>query len=80
MCFTLYVFKKLIENQFSPYTIRTIQTDGGGEFKLTMFRNFLKTNGIHHQFSCPHTPQQNGVVERKHRHIEEMGLCLLNHA
>lgn len=32
------------------------------------------------RISCPHTPQQNGVVERKHRHIEEMGLTLLYQA
>ena len=28
----------------------------------------------------PHTPQQNGVVEHKHRHLVETGLALLNHA
>ena len=30
--------------------------------------------------SCPHTHQQNGVAERKHRHIVETGLALLAHA
>jgi hypothetical protein len=30
--------------------------------------------------SCPHTHQQNGSVERKHRHIVETGLALLAHA
>lgn len=27
--------------------------------------------------SCPHTPQQNGVAERKHRHVTELGLSLM---
>jgi hypothetical protein len=30
--------------------------------------------------SCPHTHQQNGAAERKHRHIIEVGLYLLAHA
>lgn len=30
--------------------------------------------------SCPHAHQQNGVAERKHRHIVEVGLALLAHA
>ena len=37
----------------------------------------ISSNGILHQTSCPHTPQQNGVFERKHRHIVETGLSLL---
>ncbi|KAB2608320.1 hypothetical protein D8674_011488 [Pyrus ussuriensis x Pyrus communis] len=35
------------------------------------------THGIHHQLSCPHTPQQNGCAERKHRHIVETARTLL---
>jgi hypothetical protein len=30
--------------------------------------------------SCPHTHQQNGFAERKHRHIVETDLTLLAHA
>lgn len=29
----------------------------------------FKEKGIVHQSICPYTPQQNDVVERKHRHI-----------
>jgi hypothetical protein len=34
-------------------------------------------HGILHRRSCPHTAQQNGLAERKHRHLLEMGLLLL---
>ena len=27
--------------------------------------------------SCPYTPQQNGMAERKHRHIVELGLSMI---
>lgn len=30
---------------------------------------FFQEHGIFHQKSCAHTPQQNGIVERKHKHL-----------
>ena len=49
-------------------------------FDLNAFKHFYSSHGITHQFSCPHTPQQNGVVERKHRHIVECALTLFSHS
>src|ERR1044072_7297090 len=40
----------------------------------------LTNLGIVHRLACPHTHHQNGSVERKHRHIVDMGLTLLAHA
>lgn len=42
--------------------------------------SFFSKIGISHLVSCPHAHQQNGVVERKHLHIVEVGLALLAHA
>jgi hypothetical protein len=55
--------------------IIAIQTDWGGEYER--LNSFFRTIGITHFVSCPHAHQQNGVAERKHRHIVEMGLTLL---
>ena len=41
--------------------------------------NFFDDHGIIHQSSCPHTPQQNGVVERKMRHLLEVTCALKFH-
>ncbi|RDX76701.1 hypothetical protein CR513_43284, partial [Mucuna pruriens] len=37
-----------------------------------------KEHEIHYKFSCPITPQQNGVVERKNRSFQEMARTILN--
>ena len=69
-------FTKLTENLLDQ-KIKIFPSDGEGEFLSSRFRNFLSSHGISHQISCPHTPEQNGVVERKHRHVVETGLTLL---
>ena len=35
-------------------------------------KGFCSKLGIKHNFSAPRTPQQNGVVERKNRSLEEL--------
>jgi hypothetical protein len=37
----------------------------------------LHSNGIIHETSCTGTPQQNGIAERKNRHILEITRALL---
>jgi histone deacetylase 1/2 len=58
--------------------IISVQSDWGGEYHN--LNTFFQKLGILHHVSCPHTHQQNGVAERKHRHIVETGLTLLSHA
>jgi histone deacetylase 1/2 len=52
-----------------------MQTDWGGEYEK--LHGFFQKVGITYHVSCPHAHQQNGSVERKHRHIIEVGLALL---
>ncbi|KAG8501162.1 hypothetical protein CXB51_003279 [Gossypium anomalum] len=47
----------------------------GGEFRALSTE--LARLGVQHQVTCPYTSEQNGIVERRHRHIVEMGLTLL---
>ena len=72
-------FQNLVENQLER-RIKIFQSDGGGEFQSIKFQNHLSKCGILQQVSCPGTLEQNGVVERKHRHIVEMGLTMFFHA
>ncbi|RVW74235.1 Retrovirus-related Pol polyprotein from transposon RE1 [Vitis vinifera] len=44
------------------------------------FTSFMSHHGILHQSSCAHTPQQNGVAERKNRHLVETARTLLLHS
>jgi transposase InsO family protein len=70
----------LNENLFS-LRIKQLQTDRGGEYTSSAFSKFLEDHGIFQRTTSknhlPHTSQQNGIVERKHRHIIETGLNLL---
>jgi len=72
-------FLKQMETQFDTH-VKIFQSDGGGEFVNQSLQNLFKTNGIIHRISCPGTPEQNGLAERRHRHIVETGLTLLSHA
>ncbi|XP_049372613.1 uncharacterized protein LOC125837561 [Solanum verrucosum] len=49
-----------------------IHLDLWGPYKQPTFDE----RGIVHQRSCPYTPQQNGVAERKHRHLLEVTRAL----
>lgn len=40
-------------------------------------KNLFTEKGISHQTTCTYTPQQNGVVERKHKHLLETFRALL---
>ena len=67
-------FVTFVRSQFST-TIKAIRSDNGAEF--LSLREFFLDNGVEFQRSCVYTPQQNGVVERKHRHILIVARALL---
>ncbi|KAJ9538263.1 LOW QUALITY PROTEIN: hypothetical protein OSB04_030996 [Centaurea solstitialis] len=69
-------FTNMIQTQFHK-CIKNFRTDNGTEFVNHKFSQFTKGMGIIHQTSCVYTPQQNGVVERKHRHLLNVARALL---
>ncbi|XP_075074407.1 uncharacterized protein LOC142162009 [Nicotiana tabacum] len=69
------VFFALIKTQFGG-TIRILRSDNGTEFFNSECSCLFKLYGMIHQSSCVHTPQQNGVVERKHKHILEVARAI----
>ena len=54
------------------FRIIKVRNDHGGEFENHYFEKYFKENGIVHNLFCLRTPQQNGVVERKNRTLQEM--------
>lgn len=74
---TFIKFKALVENKFQTKIV-TLFSDNGGEY--IALKSFLATHGISHLTTPPHTPEHNGLSERRHRHIVETGLSLLTHA
>ncbi|KAL0561798.1 hypothetical protein IC582_002241 [Cucumis melo] len=69
-------FFNFITNQYNAQ-VKIFRSDNGTEYVNKEFTNFFKQHGILHQTTCTHTPQQNGVSERKNRHLLEKTRALL---
>ena len=75
-CCAVYFLKSKSEvpNKFKEYEARvatdcgqgigTLRSDSGGEYLSKEFRSHLKSKGIHHELTVPHSPEQNGIAER----------------
>ena len=58
--------------------IARIRSDHGKEFENTKLATFSNDQGTHQEFSSAKTPQQNGIVERKNRVVQEMAHVMLH--
>ncbi|GJY92005.1 retrovirus-related pol polyprotein from transposon TNT 1-94 [Tanacetum coccineum] len=67
------MFLAMVERQFNK-RVKIVRSDNGTEFTCT--RQFFLDEGIIFQTSSLGTPQQNGRVERKHRHILNVARAL----
>ena len=58
-------------------TLNILRSDKAKEYFSDSFQTFMVQNDILHQSSCVDTPSQNGIAERKHRHLLETAQALL---
>ncbi|KAI3728695.1 hypothetical protein L6452_17336 [Arctium lappa] len=74
---TFIRFRGLVEKYFHKHIVQVF-SDNGGEYEK--LHSYLSSHGISHLTTPPHTPEHNGISERRHRHIVETGLTLLSHS
>jgi hypothetical protein len=65
---------------FTGHKIKTLRSDGGGEYMSYQLADYLADAGILHQTSCPNSSQQNGIAERYQCTLFDRVRCLLNEA
>ena len=66
-----HIFRKRVEKE-KDFSILRIRSDRGGEFINHSFITYCEENRIKYELSFCRTPQQNGVIERKNRSLQEM--------
>ena len=70
------VFKNFVQWFKHSFNIQVFRSDNGKEYFNTILGKYFFENDIVHQNSCNDTPQQNGVVARKNKHLLEMAQSL----
>jgi hypothetical protein len=69
-------FSVMIHTHFDT-SIHVFRADSVGEYLSDALRQVLAEQGTLTQFSCPGVHAQNGVAERKHRHLLETACALM---
>ena len=59
------------------HSLVCLRSNHGTEFENSSLIDYCNKHGVDHSFSAPRTPQQNGVVERKNRTLEDMTRTML---
>ena len=60
---------------FNPPSV--LRLNNGREYFPNDFNHYPTKHDIIHQSSCPYNPQQNGVAERKNRHLLETTMAIM---
>jgi transposase InsO family protein len=70
------IYKEMVENEMDS-RIKSLRSDNGVEFTSKEFMDYCNNHGIKRQFFVARTPQQNGVVERKNKIVQEMARTMI---
>jgi transposase InsO family protein len=70
------IFKSQIE-KLTGRQIKTLRSDGGGEYTSKEFILFCQESGISRQLTAAYTPHQNGLAERRNRSILEKARSMM---
>ncbi|XP_021734165.1 uncharacterized protein LOC110700891 [Chenopodium quinoa] len=65
------------EQRRTGHQLVHLRSNHGTDFENSKFDEFCEEHGMDHNFSASKTPQQNGVVERKNRSLEDMERTML---
>jgi len=57
--------------------IKSLRSDGGGEYTGNIFRKYVTDSRITHHITPPYTPGHNGIAERANQTIMDMVRCML---
>ena len=69
----------MVENE-TYMKIKCLRFDNGGQFTSNEFNEFCETHGLKRKILDANNPQQNGVVERKNRTVQEASRTMPNEA
>lgn len=69
-------FHNMIRTQYCA-CVKVLHSDNGTEYVNRELDEYLSSYGIIHQTTCPGTSEQNGLAERKNRHLLEIARCMM---
>jgi transposase InsO family protein len=70
------IYKEMVKNEMDS-RIKCLRSNNKEYFTSNEFMHYCRSHGIKRQFFIVRTPQQNGVVERKNKTVQEMARTML---
>lgn len=72
-------FVAMMANQTGK-CVRAVRCDQGGEYTSHDWKHYCATKGIVMEYTAPHTPEHNGVAERRNLTLANSARCMMTHS